>query len=180
MNVEKVKKEIINRLTQVGSAEDGNALTGLLTWITVTEGSMDDLMDDAAILQDYGQIGVPILEGINRFVLYHTRAGDFLTGVLCNDLREAFARADHLNQKVLFQVVSYCHNQIPGNCWGTPEKVKAWIEMPVEKWNPNLMAPETTTEIERQDREGIWGFTKFTIEKRLRELEKEEGQDGSV
>lgn len=161
MNVKKIKDEILRRLNQVGDAQPGNALTGLLTWITITEGSMDDLMDDAAILQDYGQIGEPILKGINRFVLLHEGKGDFITAVLCNDLREAFARADHLNQKVLFQIVSYCHNQIPGNCWGSPEKVKAWIEMPVEKWNRNLMAPETTKEIERQDREGIWGFTKF-------------------
>lgn len=181
MNVKKIKDEILRRLNQVGDAQSGNELTGLLTWITVTEGSVGDLMDDAAILQDYGQIGVPILEGINRFVLRHTGVGDFLTAVLTNNLREAFARADHLNQKVLFQIISYCHNQIPGSCWGSCGKVKAWIEMPVEKRNPNLMAPETTKEIERQDREGIWGFTKFTIEKRLSELEtEEEVQDGSV
>lgn len=161
MNVQKIKDQILTRLNQEKDPNRGNVLSGLLTWINITEGTVEDLMDDAAILQDYGQIGEPILKGINRFALLHEGKGDFITAVLCNNLREALARADHLNQKVMFQIVSYCHNQIPGNCWGSPEKVKAWIEMPVEKWNRNLMAPETTKEIERQDREGIWGFTKF-------------------
>ncbi len=135
---------------------------------------MDDLMKDAAILQDYGVIGEPILSGINRFVLLHEKKGDFITAVLCNDLREAFGRADHLNQKIMFQIVSYCHNQIPGLCWGSPEKVKAWVEMDPKDF-PNVEAPTETKEQDRQNREVIWGITKFKIEKRLREVEKEEG-----
>jgi len=178
MNVEKIKDEIVSRMNQEEDAHAGNVLSGLLMWINVTEGSMDDLMDDAAILQDFGQIRREILEGINRHVLHHQPVGHFLTAVLCNNLREAFARADNGNQKVLFQIVSYCHNQIPGVCWGTPEKVKAWTETPVEKWDPgwhHVTAPETDKEVQRQDREVIWGITKFKIEKRLRELEEKEG-----
>lgn len=175
MNVQKIKDEILRRLNDEQDPSCGNVLSGLLTWITVTEGSMDDLMDDAAILHDYGQIRQNIVEGINRHALLHEPKGDFLTAVLSNNLREAFARADNGNQKTMHQIVSYCHNQIPGVCWGSPEKVKAWIEMPVEKWVQGLMSPETTKEIQRQDGLGIWGFTKFTIEKRLHELEEKEG-----
>jgi len=152
-----------------------SALQDFLWWIQRQEGSMEDLMKDAAILQDYGQISKIILEGINRHALIHQPVGDFLTAVLSNNLREAFARADEGNRKVMFQIVSYCHNQIPGVCWGTPEKVRAWIEMPVENWKRGLMAPETDREVERQNSLGIWGFTKFTIEQRLRELEEKEG-----
>ena len=161
MNVEKIKTELLRRINDQHDPSCGNALSGLLTWISITEGTTDDLMDDAAILQDYGQIGRPILEGINRHALLHEPKGDFITAVLTNNLRESFARADHLNQKVMFQICSYCHNEIPGLCWGSPEKVKAWIEMPVEKRVRGLMAPETTKEIERQDSLGIWGLTKF-------------------
>jgi len=161
MNVQKIKDEILNRLNQEEDPKCGNVLSGLLTWISITEGTMDDLMDDAAILQDYGQIRQNIVEGINRHALLHQQVGHFLTAVLSNNLREAFARADNENQKTMHQIVSYCHNQIPGVCWGSPEKVKAWIEMPVEKRVKGLMAPETTKEIQRQDSLGIWGFTKF-------------------
>ena len=182
MNIQKIKDEILNRLNQEEDPQRGNVLSGLLTWITMTEGTMEDLMDEAAILNDYSLIRQNIVEGINRHALLHEPKGDFLTAVLSNNLREAFARADADNQKTMHQIVSYCHNQIPGVCWGSPEKVKAWIEMPGEDWvKDRLMAPETNKEIERQDREGIWGFTKFTIEKKLHELEKEEeGKDGSA
>jgi len=173
MNVEKIKTEILNRLNSESDPKCGNVLSGLLTWVAMTEGSMDDLMDDAAILQDYGQIRKNIVEGINRHVLLHEPKGDFITAVLSNDLREAFGRADNGNQKTMFQIVSYCHNQIPGVCWGSSEKVKAWIEMDPKDF-PNVEAPTETTERGRQDTEVIWGITKFTIEKRLSELERDE------
>lgn len=152
-----------------------SVLQDFLWWIQRQEGSIEDLMKDAAILQDFGQIRQNIVEGMNRFVLLHQPVGHFLTAVLSNNLREAFARADDENQKTMFQIVSYCHNQIPGNCWGTPEKVKAWVEMDPKDF-PIVEAPTETKERERQDREVIWGTTKFSIEKRLHELEKEGGE----
>ncbi len=180
MNVQKIKDEILNRMNLEEDPKCGNVLSGLLTWISLQEGSMDDLMDEAAILQDFGLIRRNIVEGMNRFVLLHQPVGHFLTAVLSNNLREAFARADNENQKTMFQIVSYCHNQIPGNCWGTPEKVKAWVEMKPKDF-PNSEAPTENKERQRQDREVIWGSTKFNIEKRLSELEKEEEvQDESV
>jgi hypothetical protein len=174
MNVQKIKDEILSRMNEEEDPRSGNILSGLLSWICRTEDSMDDLMDEAAILQDFGQIRQNIVEGMNRFVLLHQPVGHFLTAVLSNNLREAFARADNENQKTMFQIVSYCHNQIPGNCWGTPEKVKAWVEMDPKDF-PDVEAPTETKEQDRQNREVIWGITKFKIEKRLREVEKEEG-----
>jgi len=66
--------------------------------------------------------------GIDRYVNEHTPTGDFLRAVLANDLREAFARADAENMAALHQIVMYCHNEIPGNCWGSYEAVDAWLE----------------------------------------------------
>lgn len=109
----------------------------------------------------YHLISGRILDAINRYALLHERKGHFLTAVLGNNLREALARADGENYPVLLQIVSYCHNEIPGNCWGSPAKVKAWLEMPPDKWNPNLSAPEGTKEMARQDELGIWGTTEF-------------------
>lgn len=98
-----------------------------------------------------------ILEAINRYALLHERKGHFLMAVLRNDLREALARADGENYPVLIQIVSYCHNEIPGICWGSKAEVTAWLEMPPEKWNRNLTAPEGTKEMARQNALGIWG-----------------------
>ncbi len=104
MNVEKIKDEIVNRMNQEEDPKCGNVLSGLLMWINITQGTMDDLMDEAAVLQDFGQIRNNIIEGINRFVLHHQRVGHFITAVLSNNLREAFARADNENQKTMFQI----------------------------------------------------------------------------
>jgi len=180
MNVEKIKRELVRRLNDESEADAQVVIGDILSWIQTTEMSIEDLMEEGKLLNDYGLIRQNIIEGINRFVLHHQRVGHFITAILSNDLREAFARADADNQKTMHQIVSYCHNEIPGVCWGTAKKVEAWTETPVEEWDPgwkHVMAPETTKEIQRQDSLGIWGFTKFQIENRLRDLEKQERDD---
>lgn len=104
-----------------------------------------------------------ILEGINRFVLRHQRVGHFLMAVLKNDLRQALARADSDNATILLQIVSYCHNEIPGICWGSPQKVEAWLNLEPKNY-PKVQAPENTREIARQDEAGIWGWKQHQAE----------------
>ena len=108
----------------------------------------------------YHMIGKPILEGINRYVLFHQPVGHFLTAVLTNNLRNALARADDGNQIVLHDIVGYCYNEIPGMCQGSPAKYKAWTEMAEDKW-PEITAPEGDKEIKRQNAAGIWNITQF-------------------
>jgi len=165
MIVPTIIKEIKRRMDGEEDPNRFNLLSGLLSWIYAVDGTIEDLMEDEKILHDYGQIRPNILEAINQYVCYHCQTGDFLLAVLTNNLREAFARADEGNRKVLFQIISYCHNEIPGICWGTPDKVKQWIEAG-EGSTPHLVAPENTKEVERQDGLGIWGATKFREERR--------------
>jgi len=107
----------------------------------------------------YWLIRPNIIEGINRYVLWHQEVGHFLTAVLSNDLREALARADDENIRTILQIVSYCHNQIPGVCWGSPEVYKKWIKMEVDdgvdSYNAHT-APSDQKELERQVGAGIW------------------------
>lgn len=111
---------------------------------------------------DYYLIRDDILGAINRYVLEHERKGHFLMAVFENDLREALARADEDNGRAIQQIVCYCHNEIPGDCWGSKEKVAAWLEMPKEKWLDGIRAPEGTTETARQSVKGIWGSARDT------------------
>jgi len=53
--------------------------------------------------------------------------GHFLTAVLCNDLREAVARADDENKKLLSNYVLFLYNCAPLRCWGSPALFEAWI-----------------------------------------------------
>ena len=65
-------------------------------------------------IQDFAEKGVP--------------PGSFVRAVLENDLKEACAMADDWNRRVIFEVVGFCYNRIPSASWGSPDKVREWIE----------------------------------------------------
>ena len=64
---------------------------------------------------------------IDRYVEHGVPVGDFLTAFLSKDLT-AIARADEGNRRSLLSIWSYCYNEIPAGCWGSPGAVKSWIE----------------------------------------------------
>ena len=66
-------------------------------------------------------------EGILRYLEKGIRPGDFLTAVICNDLRGALAHADDINIVLLPNYVRYFNWEAPSECWGSPEKMKKWI-----------------------------------------------------
>lgn len=53
--------------------------------------------------------------------------GDFLCAVLENNLLAACSRADTESLSCLAALVHYCHWELPGECWGSKEKVATWI-----------------------------------------------------
>jgi len=69
-----------------------------------------------------------VKQSIDNHVKYGTPTGSFTQAVLENNLTEAFALADEYHRVNLFSVVMYCYNEIPSPCWGSPEKVRAWVE----------------------------------------------------
>ena len=69
-----------------------------------------------------------MLEKLNAYAERHEPVGDFLRAVLENNLSEAVGRADEDNLKNLPAFVIYLYNEMPSPCWGSPEKVKAWLE----------------------------------------------------
>jgi len=66
-------------------------------------------------------------EAIAGYVEHHQRPGGFLTAVLSNDLIRAIGHADDYALDNLPHIVSYIYNEIPSGCWGSPEKVDAWL-----------------------------------------------------
>lgn len=63
-------------------------------------------------LQDYVEHGGPV--------------GSFLTAVLQNDLLNAVNQADAEALAALKQIVAFVYWELPGPCWGSPQKVTAW------------------------------------------------------
>lgn len=57
----------------------------------------------------------------------HIKPGGFLEAVLANDLMEAFGRADIYNRMEMFNICLYVYNNMPRNCHGSYEIVRAWL-----------------------------------------------------
>ena len=67
-------------------------------------------------------------ESIDAYVKHRQPTGGFLTAVLSNNLVEAVGRADEHNINALPDIVRYVYNEIPANCWGSPEAVSTWLK----------------------------------------------------
>lgn len=66
------------------------------------------------------------IESLLLWQAYGIEPGDFLMGVLKNDLRQAFAHADAFNRHHVGDVVCVLENYFPWGCWGSEDKVKSW------------------------------------------------------
>ena len=69
-----------------------------------------------------------MMDALRRYIDHGIPPGDFLQAVLRNDLADAVGRADDDNMEILPAYVAYLWNECPSDCWGSLDKVKAWIE----------------------------------------------------
>jgi len=70
-------------------------------------------------------------EALDRYAVHHVPPGGFLRAVLSNDLMEAMGRADEENRAAIFDICAYIHNELPGNCHGSPDWVREWVKYPL-------------------------------------------------
>lgn len=66
-------------------------------------------------------------EGIRRYVDDRIKPGSFITAVLSNNLRDSFGKGDQENRDTLFEIVRYLYWEVPGDCWGSHERVSEWL-----------------------------------------------------
>lgn len=73
--------------------------------------------------------GIPArtLDALHMYECKGIPTGGFLYAVLTNDLFAAVEAADTDNIKALKAICEYVYNQLPAGAWGSPEKVKAWL-----------------------------------------------------
>jgi hypothetical protein len=76
----------------------------------------------------YAEIPEHMQAPLRAYVLEGRRPGDFLTSVICNDLRNAVGRADEDNLRLLRLYVQWFYNVVPGACWGSAENMLRWSE----------------------------------------------------
>ncbi len=69
------------------------------------------------------------LDALQDYIDTGNEHGGFVMAVLENDLRGAVSRADVYNIAVLKDIVMWLSSNAPTACWGSPEKVKAWMKL---------------------------------------------------
>jgi hypothetical protein len=89
----------------------------------LTRGDMDEKLDRYVEL-----VPEHCRDGLLNYLRYGVPPGHFLQAVLSNDLREACARADDVNIAAIYNYVLVLNNYAPSAAWGSPEKVREWIE----------------------------------------------------
>ena len=78
---------------------------------------------------DYDKVPVSRLaDSVKMYIEEGISGGGFLTALLSNDLVATFSTADDENREVIGEWVSFLYNDMPYGCWGSKEKVQAWIQ----------------------------------------------------
>lgn len=67
-------------------------------------------------------------DGARGYVEFGLAPGGFLSAVLENNFVDAFGKADAINRASLHDWAIWLWNEAPSDCWGSREKVRAWIE----------------------------------------------------
>lgn len=70
------------------------------------------------------------IESLTRYSQDRRPTGQFLEAVLANDLNDAVSRADDESVLLLRQIMQFVYCRLPGNAWGSREKVRAWLAAP--------------------------------------------------
>lgn len=76
---------------------------------------------------EYAAIPDHMQGAIRRYVMHGIKPGDFLTGIITNDLRRAVGHADGKNLPLLPLYVQWFYNEPPSGCWGSPEIMQRWM-----------------------------------------------------
>lgn len=76
---------------------------------------------------NWALVPMHMVDSVRRYVENGILPGGFLTSVLSNDLRGAVQRADSINRHRLECWVNFMMGGLPGNSWGSPENVRAWV-----------------------------------------------------
>jgi hypothetical protein len=64
--------------------------------------------------------------GILRYVEHGILPGDFLRGIICNDLRKACDHGDDENLEILHVYNAFFYNRVPGTAFGSKERMEDW------------------------------------------------------
>lgn len=106
------------------------------------------------IIPDPDQCPPEIRGALQMFVDHGIEPGDFTRCVLCNDLAGACARAHPTIAHALVHILAYCNAALPAPCWGSPAKVRQWIDDKREGKRAHLTIANVSDLASDQPKEG--------------------------
>ncbi len=77
---------------------------------------------------DYAQIPERMQEALRLYVLHGVTPGDFLTGIITNNLRLAVGHADSTNAPLIRLYLQWFWNVAPARCHGSDRNMRQWVE----------------------------------------------------
>ena len=75
----------------------------------------------------YSRLPERYREGMKRYIEEHITPGSFLRSMLECDLMGVMGHVDPDMVCELRRIYAWIYNEAPGICWGSPEKVTAWV-----------------------------------------------------
>lgn len=78
------------------------------------------------------EVPIGLRDGIINYLVRRLPPGHFMCALLENNLLECFNRADPTAWAAVPNILRFFVNDVPSSCWGTKEKVDAWLN-PVER-----------------------------------------------
>ncbi len=76
---------------------------------------------------DYSKLPSHMQDGARLYIEKGIPGGSFFTAVVCNDLMEAFRRADDINSARMKEWVQFFYWEAPSGCWGSKEHHDQWV-----------------------------------------------------
>ncbi len=67
-------------------------------------------------------------EGLRDYLVARQPVGGFLKALLSNDLEQAVLRADPVSFLALRELVVFLTNFAPANAFGSPDRVRQWLQ----------------------------------------------------
>jgi hypothetical protein len=77
---------------------------------------------------NWGNIPERMRGGIINYIESGVEPGSFLRAVFCNNLTEAFGKADSENIELIREYAKFLHNECPASCWGSEQTYNDWIK----------------------------------------------------
>lgn len=76
---------------------------------------------------NYDRLPEHMQEAARNYIENGIKPGSFLTAVLENNLVKAYCYADGINLLAMHDWATWLYNDVPGNAWGSRNKVEAWL-----------------------------------------------------